>query len=153
MACFLRVKIRIVIWNDSLLCFSLSLVLSLSSNGVAVWGLVMVCRRIAKMAWYTISDVKHSNSFLLSRRLEVIAISDRGRPRLITVIPKARSLLVVLVQPLQRKVFRKVSGSESRHTRRSGHEVDSGMAICRSRGRSNRYRCQDTLDAIVAGTS
>jgi len=107
------------------------------------------------MAWYTISDVKHSNSFLLPRRLQVIVVGDwkRPRPRLITVVPKAHSLLIVLVQPFQAERVIRVSGSESRHTRRSGYEVNSGIATCRSGGRPNRYRCQDTLEAIVAGTS
>jgi hypothetical protein len=45
-------------------------------DGVGDRGLVMVCRRIAKMAWYTTSDVKHGNS-PFSHRLEVIAIGDK----------------------------------------------------------------------------
>lgn len=86
---------------------------------------------------------------LLFRRLEVIAIGDWERPRLITVGPKAHSLFVVLVQPLQAESLRRVSGSESRHMRRSGHEVNSGIATRRSGDRPNHYRCQETLEAMI----
>lgn len=52
------------------------------------------------MAWYTISDVKHSKSFPSLRRLEVIAVGDWEKPRIITASARNHSLLVVLVQPL-----------------------------------------------------
>jgi hypothetical protein len=58
-------------------------------DGVTDQGLVMIHRRIAKMAWYTTRHVKHGNS-AFPPRLEVIAIGTKKQQKRLPLSVDAR---------------------------------------------------------------